>query len=80
MFYIDLEIYLSRDFLGDDCYFKQIISAVAKESPISYSLTQRVPETQNLYYYNTKSHPKPNQTKINYSSVFLKGSFCFAQK
>ena len=80
MFNIDLEIYLSRGFLNDDCYSKKIISAVAKESLISYSPTQRVPETQNLYYCNTKSYPKPNETKINYSSVFLKGSFCFAQK
>ena len=52
MYQIVSETYIDRRFLKDNCYSQQIISAVAKESLIPYSLTQRACETQK--YCNTK--------------------------
>ena len=37
-----------QTFFKDSCYSQQIISSVAKESLITYNLTQRAPEVQNL--------------------------------
>ena len=66
MYYIVSEIYIGGRFLEHCFYYysQQIISAVAKESLIPYNLTQRPPETQNLQYYNTEHHAKPNQTNV----------------
>ena len=51
------EIYIGSRFLKDGYYSKHIISAVAKESLISYNLRQRRLETKNLYTVT------PNVTK-----------------
>ena len=66
MYYIVSEIYIDGRFLEDCFYYysEQIISAVAKESLIPYNLTQRPPETQNLQYYKTEYHAKPNKTNV----------------
>ena len=57
MLYHSPEIYIGRRFLKYGCYSKHIISAVAKESLISYNLTQRRLETEDLYTVT------PNVTK-----------------
>ena len=50
MYYMVSEMYIGRRFLEDcfHCHSRQIRSVVAKESLISYNLTQRAPETGNL--------------------------------
>ena len=70
---IKSEIQIGRRFLKNRfyCYCQQIIFAVAKESLIPYNFTQKAPETQNLQYYKTKCHTKPNKTEMKYSSVFF---------
>ena len=42
------EVHIGRCFLKGGCHFQQITIAVAEESLISYNLTQKAPETQNL--------------------------------
>ena len=48
MYYIVSEVYIARRFLKDGSYSQQTLSAVAKESLISYDLTERVPVSQPL--------------------------------
>ena len=50
MYYIVSEICIGGHFLEAcfNCYFQQIISAVANESLIPYNLIKKAPETQNL--------------------------------
>ena len=49
-YYIVSEICIGGHFLEAcfNCYFQQIISAVANESLIPYNLIKKAPETQNL--------------------------------
>ena len=79
MYYIVSGIYIGGRFLKAGCYFQQVIVAVAKESHITFKLIETAPETQIFQYCNTKCHPKPNQIYVKYGSVFLSGSFRFAQ-
>ena len=79
MYYIVSEVYIARRFLKDGSYSQQTLSAVAKESLISYDLTERVPVSQNLLYCDAKYHAKPNQINVNDGLSFLNSNFCFIQ-
>ena len=45
IYFVVSQIYSGKNFLKDGCYFRQVISTVAKESLITSNLTQRTVET-----------------------------------
>ena len=70
IYFVVSQIYSGKNFLKDGCYFRQVISTVAKESLITSNLTQRTVETEGLYYCSAKCHGKPNQVNVKHGPVF----------
>ena len=66
------EVYIGRHFLKDDCYSKQIISALAKESLIPYNLTLKRPRPFILWH---KMSPQTKSNKCKIKLIFLTAVF-----
>ena len=58
MYYIVSEISIGRRFWKQDCYFQQIIAAVAKEYLISHNLTQK--QQKNRTFITLTPNATPN--------------------